>query len=88
MGSEWEDVDQAEGQKEEGSGKGKQKAKSKDEEKGDVAFRYDVAQRRNIFDDDELDVTRVRVRNLRSSWVSNPDPHPSPKVETNLPKKE
>jgi hypothetical protein len=57
LGSEWEDVDEGEGPKEEKSGKGKQRA---DEEKG-CAFGYDVAQRRNVFDNEELDVARVRV---------------------------
>jgi len=57
LGSELDDVDEEE---EEGSGKGKQKATPKDREKDD-SFAYDVSQRRNIFDNEELDVARVRV---------------------------
>ena len=60
MESELDDVDEEEGKKEEGSGKGKQKATPKDREK-ESPFAYDVSQRRNIFDNEELDVASVRV---------------------------
>jgi hypothetical protein len=58
--SEWEGPVEEEVQWDRSIGKGKQRAKSQDEEKGE-AFGYDIAQRRNVFDNDELDVMRVRV---------------------------
>jgi hypothetical protein len=50
LGSEWEDVDE-----EKGSGKGEQRAKSQEYKRG--AFGYGVTARRNVFDNEELDIT-------------------------------
>ena len=53
LGSEWEHADEEEGKR----AKGKQKATPEK----DGAFAYDVSQRMNVFDNEELDVARVRI---------------------------
>ena len=56
----FEHVNEQEDRAVEWNRKGKQKASSKEVEEGD-AFGYDISQRKNLFDDEELDITRLKL---------------------------